>query len=197
MDGTWINAARVAFLALAVCMLLGTQLAFGVVVDDAKDAPGSQLDLRRVSALQSQSKRSDKIRQQIRYHGSTANAQGTVCVGIYKRKTTSNPTHTACFDYEGLSKPETNDTLDPDFRRCPPLKNDDFDEPTACKGKSTGEADIHYGLTGVILTYRPKAIGSPDAFYFAVKSRAFVEQGPPPGQFCCTDTTARKKLELK
>jgi hypothetical protein len=186
-----------AGLALAGGMLLAAQLAFGVVVDDAKDAPGSQLDLRRVSAVQSQAKGSDKIRQQIRYHGSTANAQGMVCLGIYKSRTANTPTRTACFDYEGLSKPETNDTLDPDFRKCPPLRNDDFEEPTACKGKSTGEADIRYGRTGVILTYRPKAIGSPDSFYFGVKSRAFVEQGPPPGQFCCTDTTGRKKLALK
>jgi hypothetical protein len=139
---------------------------------------------------------SGRIRHNIRYHTSTANAQGAVCLGVYRTRG-GNPTHTICFDYEGLTKPQQNDDIDPDIRRCPPLRNDDFEDPTACKGKVTGEADIRYGLTGVQLTYKPKAIGNPDAFYFAAKTRAFVEQGPPPGQFCCSDATGRAKLNLK
>ena len=193
-----LRLARKSALALVlavVASLAGAQLVQAVVVEDTKDAPGSSFDIRRVSGVQS--KVSDKISHQVRFYGSSANRLGTVCLGIYKNKTTANPRYTICTEYEGLTKPQQNDDQDPNVVRCPPLRNDDFDSPSVCKGANKGEADIKYGLTGFKVTLKPSQVGSPDEYYFAAKSRTFSEAlPPPPGAFCCTDATGRKKLAL-
>jgi hypothetical protein len=183
---------------LAAVATLGiARPAVGVSVrDPVGDAGGGQLDIKKVSARQ---KRSGGIKAKIRFSGPTSEAEGTVCLRLWKSRRARTPYRTTCARYEGLTEPSLNDDRDPGIVKCPPLRKDDLGRRTICRGERTGKADVTYDTSSLAFVFKRAAAGKRRSkLYFSARSTGFFEHGAQPqNQACCPDETKRRGLRLR
>ena len=181
-------------LALVGAALAGAPGALAAAVNDGRDAAPVPLDIRRASAVQL---KSGRIQHEVRFYTTTAEAHGTACIAFYRRRGARRPSHTLCFEYDGLLKPQDNNDAEPPIRKCGRFIEEDFNSRSVCDGRVTGDAGINYSATRVKVRFSPRALGRPRAYYFAVKTVSRAETGPPSDKACCDDATTRRRFRLR
>jgi hypothetical protein len=185
-----------AALAAAAALVMAAPALAASVGDPGGDNRGGQLDITKVSVKQ---KKSGRIKAKVRFAGTTSDADGTVCLRIWRSRRAQRPLRTVCPQYKGLTDPSLRDDVDVSVVRCPPLREDELERLTICAGEVTGRADVTYDDRSLTVVFRKAAVGRKrKRIYFSAFSTSyFGGDTTSPGNPCCPDDTARRRLKLK